>query len=197
MASAIETLRFPAPLKGVKVVRETPPGAGLDPAVVETRVREAHRKGVEEATHQVNQQILEQRKDMNHLREELFRSLEDGVARAVAEVRSALPVLTMQALRRVLARAEITRETVEAIIDELLSEIGPDVGPIEIRLHPSDLRLVEGLEPQLARVHPGLRFVADEALKRGDSQAVTRYGKVDARLQNKLEKIEASLLPPT
>lgn len=197
MASVVETLRFPAPLKGVTVVREIPAGAGVDPSVVEARVREAHRKGVEEATHQVNQQILEQRKEMNHLREELFRSLEDGVARAVAEVRSALPVLTMQALRRVLARAEITRETVEAIIDELLSEIGPDVGPIEIRLHPSDLRLVEGLEPQLARVHPGLRFVADEALKRGDSQAVTRYGKVDARLQNKLEKIEASLLPPT
>ncbi len=133
---------------------------------------------------------------MNHLREQLFRSLEDGVAGAIAEVRAALPVLTMHALRRVLDRAEISRDTVAAIIDELLAEIGPDVGPIEVRLHPADLRLVEDLEPQLARVHPGLRFVADEALHRGDSQAVTRYGKVDARLQNKLKKIESSLVPP-
>jgi len=197
VASATEPVRFSALVKGVKIVREIPADGGLDAAAVEARVREAQRKGFEEASHQVNQQILEQRKEMNHLREELFRSLEEGVAQAVAEVRAALPVLTMQALRRVLAKAEITRETVTAIIDELLSEIGPDVGPIEIRLHPADLQLVENLEPQLARVHPGLRFVADEALTRGDSQAVTRYGKVDARLQNKLEKIESSLVPPS
>lgn len=196
MASVAEAVRFPAPLKGAKIVREVPAGGSLTPAVVEARVREAYQKGFNEASHQVNQQILEQRTEINHLREQLFRSLEEGVARAVSEVRAALPVLTMHALRRVLARAEIGRDTVAAIVDELLTEIGPDVGPIEIRLHPADLRLVEDLEPQLARVHPGLRFVADEALTRGDSQAVTRFGKVDARLQNKLEKIEASLLPP-
>lgn len=196
MASVAEPLRFPAPLKGAKIVREIPARPELDAAAVEARVREAHQKGVKEASDQVNQQILEQRREINFLREELFRSLEQSVAAAVAEVRAALPVLTMQALRRVLARADISRDTVAAIIDELLSEIGPDVGPIEVRLHPSDLRLVEDMEPALARVHPGLRFVADEALQRGDSQAVTRYGKVDARLQNKLEKIESTLLPP-
>lgn len=196
MASAPEKVRFTAPLKGAAVARVIPAGAGPSAAEIEARVREAYQKGFSEATHQINQQILEQRSEVNHLRDRVFRSLEDGVTGAISEVRAALPVLTMQALRRVLARAEITRDTVAAIVDELLAEIGPDVGPIEVRLHPADLRLVEDLEPQLARVHPGLRFVADEALGRGDSQAVTRYGKVDARLQNKLEKIEASLLPP-
>jgi flagellar biosynthesis/type III secretory pathway protein FliH len=190
-------VRFTAPLKGATIARETAAGAGPSAAEIEAQVREAYEKGFNEASNRVSQQILEQRGEVNHLRDRLFRSLEDGVAGAITEVRAALPVLTMQALRRVLARAEITRETVEAIVDELLAEIGPDVGPIEVRLHPADLRLVEDLEPQLARVHPGLRFVADEALARGDSQAVTRYGKVDARVQNKLEKIEASLLPPT
>ena len=197
MASVREPVRFSAPLKGARIVRETAAGAGLDAAAVAAREQAAYQKGSEEASNRINQQILEQRSEMNHLREQLFRSLEDGVAGAIAEVRAALPVLTMQALRRVLARADISRDTVAAIVDELLTEIGPDVGPIEVRLHPSDLKLVEDLEPQLARVHPGLRFVADEALTRGDSQAVTRYGKVDARLQNKLEKIEASLLPPS
>jgi flagellar biosynthesis/type III secretory pathway protein FliH len=190
-----EPVKFPAPHKAVKIAREIPAGAGPSAAEIEARVKEAWQKGFDEASTRVSQQILEQRRDMSHLREQLFRSLEEGVATAVAEVRSALPLLTMQALRRVLAKAEISRETVAAIVDEMLVEIGPDVGPIEVRLHPADLRLVEDLEPQLARVHPGLRFVADEALGRGDSQAVTRYGKVDARLQNKLEKIESSLLP--
>lgn len=197
MASVVETIKLAAPLKGVRITREVAAGTGPSAAEIEARVRASYEKGFNEASTRVSQQILEQRGEVNHLRDQLFRSLENNVAAAVAEVQAALPVLTMQALRRVLARAEISRDTVTAIVDELLAEIGPDVGPIEVRLHPTDLRLVEDLEPQLARVHPGLRFVADEALGRGDSQAVTRYGKVDARLQNKLEKIEASLLPPT
>lgn len=193
MASGRETIRFPAPLKAVRIVRETRADAGPSAEEIEARVRAAYQRGFDEATTHINQQILEQRRDMNQLREQLFRSLEDGVAGAIAEVRAALPALTMQALRRVLPRAEISPDTVAAIVEELLTEIGPDVGPIEVRLHPADLRLVEDLEPQLARVHPGLRFVADEALNRGDSEAVTRFGKVDARMANKLEKIEASL----
>jgi flagellar biosynthesis/type III secretory pathway protein FliH len=197
VASALEPVHFAQPLRGARIACETAAGAVPDRAGIEARVREAYQKGFTEASTHVNQQILEQRNEVNHLRDHVFRSLEEGVALAVAEVRAALPVLTMQALRRVLARAEITRDTVTAIIDELLAEIGPDVGPIEVRLHPADLRLVEDLEPQLARVHPGLRLVGDDALTRGDTQAVTRYGKVDARLQNKLAKVEASLLPPT
>jgi flagellar biosynthesis/type III secretory pathway protein FliH len=197
VALAPEQIQLSQPLRGTRIAREFAAGAVPDTAEIEARMREAYQKGFTEASAHINQQILDQRNEVNHLRENLFRSLEEGVAHAVAEVRAALPVLTMHALRRVLARAEITRETVAAIIDELLAEIGPDVGPIEVRLHPSDLRLVEDLEPQLARVHPGLRLVGDEALTRGDTQAVTRYGKVDARLQSKLEKVEASLLPPT
>ena len=197
MVSVRETVKFPAPLKGATIAREIAAGAIPSAAEIEARVRDAYQKGLKEASNQINQQILEQRSEVNHLRDRLFRSLEAGVANAITEVRAALPVLTMQALRRVLARAEMTSDSVAAIVDELLAEIGPDVGPIEVRLHPADLKLVEDLEPQLARVHPGLRFVADEALGRGDSQAVTRYGKVDARVQNKLEKIEASLLPPS
>lgn len=197
MASAPDPVRFAQPLRGATIVRETAADAAPDSAEIEARLREAYQKGFHEASTHINQQILEQRNDVNHLRDHLFRSLEEGVAHAVAEVRAALPVLTMQALRRVLARAEISRDTVSTIIDELLAEIGPDVGPIEVRLHPSDLKLVEDLEPQLARVHPGLRLVGDESLARGDTQAVTRYGKVDARLQSKLAKVEASILPPT
>jgi flagellar biosynthesis/type III secretory pathway protein FliH len=189
-----EQINLWQPLRSVRIVRDGPPPA--TPAEIETRLREAYQKGIADASVHVNQQILEQRAEVNHLRGELFRSLEDSVAAAVAEVRASLPTLTMQALRRVLARVEIGRETVESIIHELLAEIGPDVGPIELRLHPADLGLVQDLEPALARLHPGLQLVADESLRRGDCQAVTRFGKVDARLQNKIEKLEASFVAP-
>ena len=185
-----EQVRVVQPLSGVRVV-----GLPVDPDVAETekRIKEAYKKGFAEASDGINQQILEQRNEVNELRARLFRSLEESIATAVAEVREALPVLTMQAVRRVLSKVEIKQETVSAIIEELLGEIGPDVGPIELRLHTVDLKLVEDLEPQLAKNHPGLRLVADEKLSRGDCQAVTRFGKVDARIENKLGKINTSL----
>jgi flagellar assembly protein FliH len=185
-----EQVRVLQPLRGVRVV-----GLPVDPDVAETemRIKEAYKKGFAEASDGINQQILEQRNEVNELRARLFRSLEESISTAVAEVREALPVLTMQAVRRVLSKVDIKQETVAAVIEELLSEIGPDVGPIELRLHTVDLKLVEDLEPQLAKNHPGLRLVADEKLSRGDCQAVTLFGKVDARIENKLGKIAASL----
>jgi flagellar biosynthesis/type III secretory pathway protein FliH len=186
-----ETIRFSQPLLAVRIACD-----GLPPLTVteiEARENAAYQKGYNDASALINQQLLEQRSDANHMREHLFRSLENAAVTAAAEVRHALPFLTMQALRRLIARVQISRETVEGVIDELLTEIGPDVGPVELRLHPADLKLVHELEPQLAGIHPGLKLVGDESLSPGDCQAVTRYGKVDARLENKLAKIEASL----
>lgn len=188
---ASETAQFFQPLLAVRIERDGPPA--LTPAQIEEREHAAYQKGYDTASAMINQQLLEQRSDANHMREHLFRALEQAAAGAAAEVRSVLPYLTIQALRRVIARVEVTREMVEGVINELLTEIGPDVGPVELRLHPADLKLVHDLEPNLAGIHPGLRLVADESLARGDAQASTRFGKVDARLENKLARIGAAL----
>lgn len=188
---ASERAHFFQPLLAVRIERDGP--GPLTPAQLEERERAAYQKGRDEASALINQQILEQRADANHMREHLFHALEQAAANAAAEVRNVLPYLTMKALRRVIAGVEVTRERVEAVVNELLAEIGPDVGPVELRLHPDDLRLMHDLEPNLAGAHPGLRLVADETLARGDAQAVTRFGKVDARLENKLARIGAAL----
>lgn len=188
---ASEAAQFFQPLLAVRIERDGPPAP--TPAQIEERERVAYQKGYDAASAMINQQLLEQRADANHMREHLFRALEQAATQAAAEVRSVLPYLTIQALRRVIARVEVTREMVEGVINELLTEIGPDVGPVELRLHPDDLKLVHDLEANLAGLHPGLRLVADESLARGDAQASTRYGKVDARLENKLARIGAAL----
>ncbi len=185
-----EHVRFFQPLRAVRLVEHRAPV--LTQERIDALLQESYQRGYSDASAHVTQQIVEQRNDVNHLRETLFRALEDSVAGAVAEVRDALPVLTMQALRRVLSRVRMDGAVVTGVVEELLAEIGPDVGPIELRLHPEDLQLVQGLDAQLASIHPGLRLVGDESLARGDCQAVTRFGKVDARLQNKVEKLENS-----
>ncbi len=188
---ASERVHFFQPLLAVRIERDGP--APLTADQIEARERAAYQKGRDEASALINQQLLEQRSDANHMREHLFRALEQAAANAAAEVRNVLPYLTMKALRRVIAGVEVTRERIDAVVNELLAEIGPDVGPVELRLHPDDLKLMQGLEPDLAGVHPGLRLVGDDSLARGDAQALTRFGKVDARLENKLARIGAAL----
>ncbi len=189
--SSPEAVRFPRPLRSVRLVAHGAAGVSTDE--MNARIEEAFRRGSADGAARSNQQILDQRDEVNQLRAHLFRSLEEAVAAAVAEVRTALPGLAMAALRRVLARIEIDEALVDAVVGELLAEIGPDTGPIEVRLHPADLALVQRFEPRFAAEHPGLRFVADESLARGDSQAVTRFGKIDARLLNKIDRLEATL----
>jgi predicted thioredoxin/glutaredoxin len=67
-----EQVRVLQPLRGVRVV-----GLPVDPhvAATEMRIKEAYKKGFAEASDGINQQILEQRNELNELRERLFRSL--------------------------------------------------------------------------------------------------------------------------
>ena len=187
-----EKIRILQPLRVARVLRHDGQSVGEDVGAKEQR---AYQKGFAEGSEQMNQQLLDQRSEMNEMRAGLFRSLEQSVAAAVAEVRQALPDLAMEALRRLLARVEMNRETVVAIVDELLAEIGPDVGPVEVRLHPEDFKLIESLEADFVRRHPGLSVSCDDQLGRGDCQATTRFGKIDARLRNKFEKLQESLIP--
>lgn len=187
-----EKIRLSQPLRSARLVCRLKQPAQVD---VAAREAEAYQKGHAAGVEHVNQQLLEQRAEMNELRAGLFRSLEQAAQTAVAEVREALPVLVLAAVRRLLGRIEINREMVLGIVEELLAEIGPEVGPVEVRLHPADLQLIEDEAPELSRNHPALRLVADEKLGRGDCRAATRFGTIDARLQNKIEKLQDSLTP--
>lgn len=185
-----EKVQLWQPLRAVDIVTHGDPRP--DTAEMERLQQEAYERGFKDASVNVSQQILDQRQELSEVCDTLFKSMETGVVDAVRDIRSALPGLTMQALKRVLSRVTIDRDVIVGVVEELLTEIGPDVGPIEVRLHPQDLEFIQELDSQLARNHPGLRLVADEALARGDCQAMTRFGKVDGRLENKLEQLEAS-----
>ncbi|RME69292.1 MAG: hypothetical protein D6781_08905 [Verrucomicrobia bacterium] len=189
--SQVEKVRFWQPLRAVQLVHHGDPAPTLEQ--MRAAEKAAYERGTAEASASVNQQILDQRRELAEACETLFKSLETSVSAAVAEVHAALPELALQIARRVLSRVEISREVVAGVVEELLAEIGPDVGPVEVRLHPADLEFIRDLEPQLARNHPDLRLVADEALGRGDCQAMTRFGKIDGRIESKLEQIEATL----
>jgi flagellar assembly protein FliH len=59
----------------------------------------------------------------------------------------------------------------------------------EVRLHPDDLRTLEGSADELT----GFTLVADDTLDRGDAVAILDHGRIDARVGSALERARLAL----
>ena len=167
----------------------------IDSAAHEKAIDEAYRKGYDEASAQYTEQIVEFRAEVNALRENTFSLLEEKFAKIQAEAREALMSLVFQGVARALGGFEMTQEAVLAIVETIIDESGLNEEKMEIRIHSSDLKLLEEIEPQLKARHPGLGFVNDDTLNRGDCVLSSRFGKVDGLMSTKLDKLRESLKP--
>ncbi|QEA28730.1 hypothetical protein FGL91_09255 [Microbacterium sp. CBA3102] len=68
-------------------------------------------------------------------------------------------------------------------------EVGEPDEIREVRLHPDDLRTLEGTEGTIA----GLLLIADDTLDRGDAVAILDHGRIDARVGSALERARRAL----
>ncbi len=153
----------------------------------------SYKSGYEDASAQYKQQILDFRSEINELRESTFSQLEGKFKTLVAEAREALMALTYDCVTRALGGFEMNAQAVEKIVESVVNESGLDEERMQIRLHPLDIALLEELETDLVKKHPGLEFIADDSLRRGDCMLSSRFGKVDGLLSTKLEKLKSSL----
>jgi flagellar assembly protein FliH len=68
--------------------------------------------------------------------------------------------------------------------------VGADPAEVrEVRLHPDDLRMLEGTDDALA----AFALVADDTLDRGDAVAILDHGRIDARIGSALERARRAL----
>lgn len=160
-----------------------------------TEVEASYKSGYDEASSQYNQQILDFRSEINALREDTFSQLENKFIGLVQEAREALMTLTYECVKQTLGGFEMTAEAVESVVEAIVKEAGLDDERMIVRLHSLDIALLEDLETDLRKKHPGLNFVADDMLRRGDCVLSSRFGKIDGQLGTKLEKLKGSLRP--
>ncbi len=155
----------------------------------------SYKTGYEAASSQYNQQILDFRSEVNALREGTFSQIESKFATLVSEAREALMTLTYDCVVRTLGGYELPAEAVAKIVDSIATEAGLNEEKMEVRLHSTDIALLQDLEPELKGKHPGMEFVADDTLGRGDCSLSSRFGKVDGLISTKLENLKGSLKP--
>lgn len=155
----------------------------------------SYKSGYEDASSQYNQQILDFRSEINSLREGTFSQLEQKFQTIVSEAREALMTLTYECVKQTLGGFEMVPEAVEKIVESVVEESGLNEEQMMVRLHSLDIALLEDLEKDLKARHPGLEFVADDTLSRGDCMLSSRFGKIDGLMSTKLDKLKGGLNP--
>lgn len=167
----------------------------VDKLVHQKEIEASYKSGYDDASSQYNQQILDFRSEINTLREGMFSQLESKFANIVSEAREALMALTYEGVTQTLGGFEMQGEAVEKIVERVVSDAGLDDEKMEVRLHSADIALLEELDSELERKHPGLSFVPDDLLGRGDCVLSSRFGKVDGTMENKFAKLREGLRP--
>lgn len=188
-----ETVQFAKPLKSIRVV---PPGPPPEPSVPENVVKQreaaARQQGVQEAQQQMNQQILEQRKEVEQLQQQVLGTLEKRHQAIINEINHRLPALVITLVRRILPGIESTPESVQTTIEEALGELSNPDKDLTVHLSEGDYALLGSYQENFASNYPGISFEKDTSLTTGDVVLRSRFGTVDARVETKLKKIEDS-----
>ncbi|HEX4666343.1 MAG TPA: FliH/SctL family protein [Chthoniobacterales bacterium] len=184
-----KTAQFSRPLRNVRLVRAASP-VSYTAEEWEAARKESYQRGCADTSAMMEQHLVEQREEILHLQDKTFAAVIDCNNNLVTQLRNALPELTLEAVRRVLAQTEIDRELVLRLVEELLSEISEGRQTVEVTLSAPDLALIEGVDTRFREKFPELEFRADADLQPGDCIARSRHGAIDGRLATKLKTLE-------
>lgn len=180
-------------VQGILPVMEDPIDTRVSMEEYEAACQEAYNRGFHEATEALTNQIAEQRAEVAQLQDAVFKNLAEQSETLAHEVSQILPDLILEITHRVLAGFKPDTETVRNSISETLAEVSPGSTDVEIRLHPHDLALVQGVDAELEQRYPGIKLTPDPELTPGDCVAKSRFGMIDARVLTKLQNVARSL----
>jgi flagellar assembly protein FliH len=155
--------------------------------------REAYQRGAAEATHLLEQQMVELRDEAIRLQTETFAAVAAQHHALEEEFRTLLPDLVLAAATRILAGTPIEQLTVYRVVEEMLRGVTEDEGAVEVRLAPRDLTVLGEQDAGFREKHPQLTFRADPELKPGDCVVRSRFGTLDGRVATKLEALGEAL----
>ena len=144
----------------------------------------------------LQEQLLQQRNDLLALERGVLDSLQQILPRIIQEGEQAMTLLCLEVAQKLVADLPITAEMVSASIQEALDQI-QEATEYHIDIHPEDWALLEKFNSPLLQntsQRQILHFHKSEDMSRGGVQVRTRFGRIDARRETKLEFIQQTLL---
>ena len=186
-----KNINFPQFLKGVSVSYSGPPR--IDPVLAEEREKIAYERGRQEATAELNEQILRNRREVQQLLGETLEIIDEKINSCLKDMMDEIPALVTNVTRRVLADIELDGNTIKALVDDVISELPSNKEPIEVYLNPKDLELFHSFIPNIEKDYPHCSFIEDPRLGVADCRVESKFGAIDASVETKLKHIEDQL----
>lgn len=153
-----------------------------------------HHEGDAAARAFSDQQIVELRAELQQLQQGVLQRLTEAHDGLVAQVRAALPSLTMELGRRLLAGFVPPPDLVEKLCREALDQLYPERDGLELVVGPRDAAALERIIPAWRDHFTNLRVTVDDTLNPGDCLVRSRFGVTDARASAKIEGLGHELL---
>jgi flagellar assembly protein FliH len=171
--------------------------AGLPPVPGDHALKaeqQAYERGHAAASRVYEQQILEQRQEMNRVQTSVLEAIGAENLRLNREINERLPHLVMAIVRKIVGGMTLEASHVNTLAEEVLQEMSPQGEDVELYLSIDDFNLLKKFgRDRLQGRFPGLVINEDSALEPGDVMLRSRFGLVDARMKTKLAKIEREI----
>lgn len=178
------------PITGLKVSYYGPEPI---PAEESSRlVDEAYQRGKSDAEEVCQRQILQARKEMSILQNEVLSAVQNRYNEFSEQFDQQLPDLVLSIVGKVWEGLNLGREDILRAIDSALSEVGSDTQKLVLRLNPRDASLLQGTETFQTR-YPDLKVETDPELVSGDVIIHSRFGIVDSRIKTKIRRVEEEI----
>lgn len=185
-------IAFDRPLRAAQLTNNAAPVH--TPAELAAARAEGFRAGEASAQSFSNQQLVELRSEVQHLQAGLFAKLAEAQEMLTAQVKAALPVLTIELGARLLGGFEPEPKLVEKMCREALDELYPERAGLELVVSPRDAAILRDITPGWATHFPNLTVTEDDTLAPGDCLVRSRFGVTDARARVKLDSLRHELL---
>jgi flagellar assembly protein FliH len=205
-----DTVVLEEPLIGA-VLASLPPCR--DGREMERQLKTKYEEGVRAGEERLRGQLLQQRNELLDIQRGILQSLERSLPQVRAECEGSLVELALETANRLVAGMPVTPEIVAASVREALAEV-EDTHEITVLLHPDDLALLKGLNPEASDdsaisseprnpVHwdelipvgaEKTRFEGSPEVTRGGCMVQTRFGIVDGRRETKFARLRECLL---
>lgn len=150
---------------------------------------EGHAQGLESGHAEGHAQVQEQAARLDAL----AQACADALNNLESEVGQSLIHLATRIAEQVL-REQLQEQPdhILAIVRDVLQSRPEPGAPLNLRLHPDDLGLVNTMLQQTPD-HASYRLIADERITRGGCMAETALGSVDATLETRWQRIVSAL----
>jgi len=178
------------PITGLKVTYYGPEPVRAE--LASELERKAYERGKAEAEAVCQRQILQARREMGQLQNEVLAGIQNRYDEFADQFNQQLPDLVLAIVGKVWEGLKLDRPAVLSAIDAALAQVSSNTENLILKLAPSDAALLQETEAFKTRF-PDIVVETDPELTSGDVMIKSRFGIIDSRIATKLRRVEEEI----